>query len=193
MNTFAMMLLVASLAGEGAKNCASPLPDMAAPGSISEPCLVNAFRNKTAAYWEVNQMAVTSAGVVYLGEYRCAKPSIVREFGKERLRCLERYEAPFRADQLPMRVSAPVRAPRPRSEIRIPAKICDPAGPGRMLQIELIVDTTGKVLMADLLVVPKQCDIRALETHLRGLQLEPGTLDGAPVLTSWFTIVHLQK
>jgi hypothetical protein len=40
--------------------------------------------------------------------------------------------------------------------------------------------------------VPKQCDVRALESYLRGLDLDPGTVDGAPVMTSWFTILFLQ-
>jgi hypothetical protein len=146
-------------------------------------------------------MAVTSKGGVFVlesrdgqpVEHQCAEPAIVREYGRDRLRCKETYVAPFKAAESPYRSGNFVAPPKPKAPIEIPAAICDPNGPGRNVQVSFVVDTDGKVLLVDILAAAKQCQIPELETALRKVTFEPGTVNGEPVITSWFTIIFLKK
>jgi hypothetical protein len=195
---------IVALAGEGARNCKSPATNDVAPGAVSEPCLVSAFRERKAAFWQwedspnrAGGVAVTASGKVYLldefaREYPCVEAAIVREFGKERLRCKERYNPPFKASELPLRTSGSVIAPKPQTKLEIPPEICDPAGPGRSVQVEFVVDTNGSVLMADVLVAAKQCNLLELEAALRAVKFSPGSYNGAPMITSWFAIIPVK-
>lgn len=199
---------LAALAGNGAKDCASPATNDVAPGALSEPCLINAFRGHTAAFWSTGNpptnralggVAVGSSGAVYFlessggfwVEHQCTEPAVIQEFGWERLRCKESYVAPPQASVIPFRPGGRVLPPKPKQRIEIPAAICDPAGPGRNVQVELVVDTSGNVLAANILAAAKQCHIAELEHFLTQLKLTPGTLGGAPVVTTWFTIIPL--
>jgi hypothetical protein len=198
---------MAALAGAGAKNCESTATNDVNPGAISEPCLIQAFRKHEAAYWVpasavdgIRGIAVAADGVVHIVEgtdptpdvHRCDEPKVLRLFGRERLRCAERFVMPYKAESIPFRAGNDVRPPCPKAPIRVPPRACDPTAPGRKLQVELIVDTSGKVLFVDLLGIPKECDLPALESYLDSIEFEPATLNGAPVIASWFTIAWLR-
>ncbi len=199
---------LAALAGNGAKDCGSPGTNDVAPGAVSEPCLINAFRGHTAAFWSTGYpptdpalggIAVDSSGAVYFVEssggswveHQCAEPAVIQQFGFERLRCKESYVPPPQASVIPFRPGGDVLPPKLKERIEIPAAICDPAGPGRNVQVDFIVGTTGNVLAANILIAAKQCHIPELEHFLTQLRLTPGTLGGTPVVTKTFTIIPL--
>lgn len=195
------------LAGGDAKNCGSIPTNDVAPGALSEPCLVTAFREHRAAFWDtkwlpnstslVTGMAVTSGGALFVvesdgsrsTEHRCVEPAVVTEFGRERLRCKENYIAPFKAKETPYRSGGGVSSPRPTSNLKIPAGICEPSY--TRVQVDFVIDVTGKVLLADVMAAPRQCHMRELEAALQQFTFEPGTFRGAPVITTWFTIINL--
>jgi hypothetical protein len=197
------------LAGGDAKDCGSIPTNDVSPGALSEPCLVKAFREHRAAFWEterlpkstslVTGMAVTSGGALYVvesdgsrsTEHRCVEPAVVTEFGRERLRCKENYIAPFKATETPYRPGGGVSSPRPMADLKIPAGICDPSS--TRVQVDFVIDVTGKVLLADVMAAPKQCHMRELEAALYQFTFEPGTFRGAPVITTWFTIINLSS
>ncbi len=160
---------VRAFAGERAKDCGS-----LAPGAISEPCLVQAFRDHVPAYWVSHtQSRATPAALAYgltasgrmlvvtrstpeeaLEAFSCSEAAIVVELGKERLRCKERYVAPPHAGQVPFRVSAMVTPPQPLAPLTVDPAIC-PLGNGRKLQVELVVGEDGRVRMVDVLAAPQ--------------------------------------
>lgn len=194
---------VREFAGAGAKDCGGR-----SPGAISEPCLVRAFRDRTAAFWVSHAnsavppaalaVAVTASGRVMtitkdlstdpLQPYECVSPAIVREFGKERLRCKEKYKPPFRAEELAFRVGGDVKPPRPAVPLVVNSKICELSA-GRKLQVEFVIGEDGSVRMVDILDAPEKCDVPAVSAALQTVQFRSGTLQGAPVQTSWFTII----
>jgi len=193
--------------GANAKDCGalSPTP---APGAVSEPCLVYAFRKHEAAFWVSHTGSVASpADLAYalmsaghllvlsrerisgpIEEYECADPAIVLEFGKERLRCKERYVPPFGAASAPFRTGGGVAAPRPVNPLFVNPAICK-VEPGKALQVEFVVGEDGTVRMVDVLVAPIGCDIPAVASSLAKTKFVPGSLNSAPVMTSWFTII----
>lgn len=197
---------MAALAGNAAQNCMSSGADSWTPGAVSEPCLVRAFREHRGAFWVpetptsgIVAIAVSPARQVHLVEsigseaapYPCVAPAIVIEFGRERLRCTERYVAPYRANVVPVRAAGRVSPPRPKWEIRVPAEICTSKASGN-LSVEFVIDASGSVLMVDVLAVPRYCNMPRLETYLQSLKFEPGSLGGAPLMTSWFTIIAMR-
>lgn len=121
-------------------------------------------------------------------EYECADPAIVLEFGKERLRCKERYRPPFGAASAPFRAGGGVTAPRPVNPLFVNPAICK-VEPGKALQVEFVVSEDGTVRMVDVLVAPIGCDVPAVALSLAKTKFIPGSLDSAPVMTSWFTII----
>lgn len=193
-----------AIAGDGAKNCGEPL---AMPG-IAEPCLVEAFTRHSSAFWLSHEhsavspvtlaYAITSRGEVTLltsshaddpvGLYQCTQPGIVQEFGKSRLRCMERYVPPFHAADIPYRVGGVVTAPQPLQRLTVDPRICS-IGPGKTLQADFIVGDDGKVRMVDIFAAPAGCDVPAATAVLEKALFRPGTMQGAPVTTVWFTIL----
>lgn len=55
--------------------------------------------------------------------------------------------------------------------------------------LELIIGRDGAVKMVDVLSAPLDYDVQAAAAQVKKATLTPGTLDGQPVTTSWFTII----
>jgi hypothetical protein len=198
-----LLARVREFAGGDAKDCGGR-----SPGAISEPCLVRAFRDRAAAFWVSHAnstvqpaalaVAVAASGRVLtltknrstdpLQEHECVTPAIVREFGRERLRCKEKYNPPFRAEELAFRVGGDVKPPQPAVPIKVDSKICE-LTPGKKLQVEFVIGEDGSVRMVDILDAPEKCDVPAVSAALQMVHFSPGTLQGAPIQTSWFTII----
>jgi hypothetical protein len=205
---------IAALAGPDAENCASSTTSVTP--ITSEACLVTALQKRKAAFWlshtrsrvspAVYGMAVTSTGAVYVlqsetieqepAEYRCVEPRIIQEFGRERLRCKERYIAPFNPSESPLTVDFRVvkpPAPRRLGRILIPPELCEDQAFVSFM-VEFIIDTNGKVVMAEVgSASSRDCDLPAIEDWLGGLEFRPGMWNGAPVCTRYLFPAYVEK
>jgi hypothetical protein len=202
---------IQQLGGPNAKDCGRAGSLSVAGEGLAEPCLVQAFRSHEAAYWIQNEgsrlgsmaaaVVVTSSGAVYrltrespnypVSERSCLQPMVATEYGRERLRCKESYSPPARATDIPLRSGDPVSiAPRPMTPLVLDPSVCGTGAAGEHASVEFIVSEQGKVLLAEILTAPKPCDLPALSGNLQRVQFKPGTLNGAPILTSWFTMIR---
>ncbi|HKR64566.1 MAG TPA: hypothetical protein VJZ00_12610 [Thermoanaerobaculia bacterium] len=191
------------LAGTAAKDCGG-----SSPGATSEPCLVRAFTDHTPAFWVSHtHSAISPTALAYvvgssgtltlltrnrptdrLDEYRCVEPVVVRAFGKQRLRCKERYVAPAGFDETPFRVSGDITPPQLTQALTVPSRLCT-VTPGTSLKVDFVVGRDGRVRMVDILGAPEDCDVPATAAALEKVAFRPATLSGSPVTALWFMIV----
>lgn len=167
-----------------------------------EKCLVDAFQARRVAVanseFETSNSKVSEASVVTssgalltirastdkseLVEARCGQPEIVVEFGQRRLRCSDSYVPPMGATMLsepPVRLLPSDSQPKLLKYSDVPVSVC--STPIKLIIAELLIERTGRISEARVVLLPPSCDEGKLLSILKRWRYEPPIKNGKRV------------